>query len=566
MRSARQLAKGRKRLRSNIHIASINMRGGGSPATFGKWKIIHQTMKRRRIGIMAVQETHLKDSDLQRLNNTHKKTIHIINSNPTDRSNANGVAIILSKNLTAWAEHEKWVLHPGRALMVRIPWKKAGGSKVVLAVYAPNAPDENAKFWANLKKKWTDAPSNSPLPMPDIMLGDFNVVEDSADRLPTHTDSTPAVEALRDLKKFLRLIDGWRTENPDELAYTYTQVTPTPAQSRIDRIYTTHKIFQTSRDWEMYQSAFLTDHKFVTFHYFDPGVQVHGNGRWTVPHYITKDEKFISTARKIVSDTMEAIKEKQPGPGVYQGEYDDMKEAIRVWASVRIKQITPKVKMRILSREAELEKVINNKALSEGERLEKAAEIEEDIKSMQIHHHSSVNNRIELKYGTEREKVGKTWVRSSREAPTRDPIMALKKPEDANGALEYNSKKMAQMAAEYHESLQESDLFEFTSSDEEDRAMEEVLQSISKHLRTEQTERLGDQLSRDEIYTAVMGVPNDKAPGLDGVPVEVWKALTDSPKSGNWKKENDLTALLTLVFDEMETHGISETYGFAMGW
>ncbi|KAF6751800.1 Endonuclease/exonuclease/phosphatase [Ephemerocybe angulata] len=315
MRNMRELAKGKKRLRSNIHIASINMRGGGSAATLGKWRTIHQTMKRRRIGIMAVQETHLKDADLDRLNNTHKRTVHIINSNPTDKTNANGVAIILNKNLTAWAEHEKWVLCPGRALMVKIPWKKAGASKVVLAIYAPNAPNENAAFWKLLKKKWTDAPRDSPLPLPDVMLGDFNLVEDSADRLPSHSDNAQAVEALRDLKKYLKLIDGWRTENPDEMAYTYTQVTPSQAQSRIDRIYTTHKIYQTSRDWEIYQSAFLTDHKFVAFHYFDPGVQVHGNGRWTVPHYITKDSTFIKTARKIVAETVEKMKEKTPGAG-----------------------------------------------------------------------------------------------------------------------------------------------------------------------------------------------------------------------------------------------------------
>jgi hypothetical protein len=55
------------------------------------------------------------------------------------------------------------------------------------------------------------------------MLGDFNIVEDSIDRLPCHSDNHNAVEALQDLKTLLHLEEGWRKSNPNTKAFTYMQ-------------------------------------------------------------------------------------------------------------------------------------------------------------------------------------------------------------------------------------------------------------------------------------------------------------------------------------------------------
>ena len=64
---------------------------------------------------------------------------------------------------------------------------------------------------------------NGDLPKSDIMLGDYNLVEDPIDRLPCYADNTQIVEALQNLKSLLLLHDGWCRTYPTMKVYTYLQ-------------------------------------------------------------------------------------------------------------------------------------------------------------------------------------------------------------------------------------------------------------------------------------------------------------------------------------------------------
>ena len=68
-----------------------------------------------------------------------------------------------------------------------------------------------------------------------MLLGDFHLVEDAADRMPPHPDAPLAVAALTDLRLSLHLADAWRETYPDERMFTYHQ-DATGSRSRIDRI------------------------------------------------------------------------------------------------------------------------------------------------------------------------------------------------------------------------------------------------------------------------------------------------------------------------------------------
>lgn len=96
----------------------------------------------------------------------------------------------------------------------------------ILNVYAPNDPSENQRFWETIHDNIIN------LPQPDVLLGDFNIVEDSIDRIPAHPDHTNAVNALRALKSHLNLQDGWRQTNPSDLTFTYAQ---SARQGMVDR-------------------------------------------------------------------------------------------------------------------------------------------------------------------------------------------------------------------------------------------------------------------------------------------------------------------------------------------
>ncbi|KAJ7688792.1 hypothetical protein B0H16DRAFT_1753004 [Mycena metata] len=113
---------------------------------------------------------------------------------------------------------------------------RARGGRV-LAVYAPaGSPAENKAFWEELHRLWM----TEDLPVPDVMLGDMNIVEDTIDRLPHRADDASAAHALADLKRILEIKDGWRMTYPDTKQYTFSR--GTGSHSRIDRIYLTDTV------------------------------------------------------------------------------------------------------------------------------------------------------------------------------------------------------------------------------------------------------------------------------------------------------------------------------------
>ncbi|PPQ84866.1 LOW QUALITY PROTEIN: hypothetical protein CVT26_011767, partial [Gymnopilus dilepis] len=249
-------------------IASLNIRGGGSTTTRPKWQQINHLLRTRNIGILAVHEAHLKAEDVISLQNQFPARMHILNNCDEEHPTLKGIAIILNKTLVSWKEATSRNIIPGRATLLTIPWH--GGEILhILAVYAPNDHAQNAAFWATLNEEF----SSSRCPKPNLMLGDFNMVEEAIDRLPAHRDPPAVVESLEILKDTLSLRDGWRSHFPAELAYSYTQKF-TQSRSHIDRIY----------------------HQMVMAEFANPRAPYIGKGRWAIPPRALQDPRLLSPA------------------------------------------------------------------------------------------------------------------------------------------------------------------------------------------------------------------------------------------------------------------------------
>ncbi|EKM57928.1 uncharacterized protein PHACADRAFT_89185, partial [Phanerochaete carnosa HHB-10118-sp] len=130
------------------------------------------------------------------------------------------------------------ILIPGRALLLSIPWQ-SDRTIHLLNVYASNDPSDNQCFWTQLSDIWE---LNKPLiPKANIMLNDFNLIEDELDRFPPHADHAKAVTELNALKTRLNLYDSWCATYPDTRDFSFYQGS-TGSQSRIDRIYTSRNL------------------------------------------------------------------------------------------------------------------------------------------------------------------------------------------------------------------------------------------------------------------------------------------------------------------------------------
>ncbi|KAG6824749.1 hypothetical protein H0H92_005933, partial [Tricholoma furcatifolium] len=221
----------KKNCRGALKIASLNMKRGGSTATTGKWSDLNHMLRNDKIDVLILQETHLTDARRDDLNHIYRKRMHILSTINKEQPNAMGVAIILNKETTKWSEAETVTIWPGQALLVTFPWGNENTFSC-LAVYALNAPYHNTIFWNDIRTSWDLLRLEKPI----CMVGDFNVVEDTIDRLPSHHDANTQTEALDRLKTRLGVADGWRRKNPQTIDFSF-RMEGRNIQSRIGQIY-----------------------------------------------------------------------------------------------------------------------------------------------------------------------------------------------------------------------------------------------------------------------------------------------------------------------------------------
>ena len=92
------------RKKANIKIGTLNINGlhtgTESGVSFEKWAEVNATMKKDKIAILAIQETHLDEPSLQAIHRAFGKRLRIINSQLENNPRASaGVTFALNKDL-----------------------------------------------------------------------------------------------------------------------------------------------------------------------------------------------------------------------------------------------------------------------------------------------------------------------------------------------------------------------------------------------------------------------------------------------------------------------------------
>ncbi|KIJ12237.1 hypothetical protein PAXINDRAFT_54656, partial [Paxillus involutus ATCC 200175] len=341
-----------------------------------KWLHINQIVRDHKIGILALQETHLSKLEEDLINQVFQDRLHMISSLDPSAPNAKGVAIVINKQLTNWKGIQTFELIPGRAILTKLPWHK-DEYLTILNIYTPNESSTNAEFWDQLSLELETTPK------PGILLGDFNLVEDALDRLPPHTDASRATEALAKLKTTLSLVDGWRTENPDSTAFTFSQSRAQGgAQSRIDRIYLKRDALIFSKEWYIRPSGIHTDHQIISARISDHRMPYIGKGRWSLPLFVLKDKgvsnKILSLG-KVLQKQIDCDRQLQP-----RSETDNPQTALKSFKNAVIsmcrgaaKEAIPKIQRKMNNIKSNLKTVLNDKSLSEEEKQYTGFELQE---------------------------------------------------------------------------------------------------------------------------------------------------------------------------------------------
>ncbi|KAF5381553.1 hypothetical protein D9615_005523 [Tricholomella constricta] len=485
--------QGKKSKRGSLGLATLNIKGGGSHTTRGKWPHLWQIMREQSLDILAIQESHLDDLRRDEIQQMFSEQIHILNSWDRTNPNARGIAFILNKRTTRWKEAKIDELIPGRATLLHIPWHESNVTKI-MGVYAPNNTNENAEFWEELEQKWRSGAFTKP----DILLGDTNFVEDSMDRIPTKPPPLAPAVALGTLKTSFGLIDGWRQTFPTMRKFTF-RTERGDSQSRLDRIYISETLIRFSHSWEISNTGLSTDHKLVSVRILNPASPYLGRGRYAIPNALLQHKDLrnkITELGKLYQKKLDKLDDKpRDRENNPQREHKIFKDKLVKTIRKYAKTVMPRIQKTINNLEKDRDDILNNTGIDDSEKRTTAALLDERITQLEKVRHNRARDNLATKCRLENETNSKFWYQLNKAKKPRDTIAALRNPNVDPPTLVRKSSEMAQIAKQYHENLQKEGIPEGTNVD---AITDNVLQHINKSLDGQKKAQLAQRISKAE--------------------------------------------------------------------
>lgn len=522
-------------------------------------------MRDKRIAVLALQETHIDEARVATLTRIFGNSMEILfSADPVNSTGAKGVAIVINKRILKDCKPTVKQIVPGRAILVTIPWSEDRTLKI-LNVYAPNDAAENAAFWNEL--------AGSRLGRIDLMLGDCNVVEDAADRIPQREDPDPPRAALAELRDELHLIDGWRLENPMDKGFTFLQES-TLSQSRLDRIYARQAMLRDCSDWKLEDPGIPTDHRLVSVAVENYKAPFIGKGRWVMPAHLLTDAEMKKTMKLLGQNLLARLRTRAARTDAEnpQTAYADFKRELVSAARTRAKEKVPKIQKRMDRIRTDLHAVLNpepdsrESCYSDQKRTEQAAVLQETLTKLEQKRFGWRRHEVEARHWAHSETMTKYWTRGNTTPEVTEVMYSMLQPEGPNRSYTNHSRTMARIARDFYDGIQDDDPLE--EGEDHDAYIDEALLATDVRLSAEDADDLGHYLDRDDVADTIKGAATGKAPGLDGLPTEVWKAYQ------RWYDADvkrgapavDMTQALMRVYNDIEEFGIIAGSTFAHGW
>lgn len=449
--------------------------------------------------IIFIQESHLTKKDMGRIQKRWPGQIYAACFN----SHSRGVMILLNKSVP-FHLNSKFIDPAGRYVILN------GTINSILvnlvSVYAPNKDDPS--FYQNLFL------SLSTYPGQYVIGGDLNCVLDPSVDRSTGFDVSPKQtrKVIKKLMAELNLTDTWRCLNPDKREYScFSSVYKT--YSRIDYFLISNTLLsKIGKCW--YDAILLSDHAPISMTVQLPKAlssppRFRFQSRWLqCPDFVKFldqkiDEYFlINTNQTSASIKWEAFKAFLRGEIISYTKYRSKKY------HEQLNTIKQKVK--------ELERQIYHKNIPEKQQelLRLKAQYSELTTS------KIASNLLWLKqsYYDHGEKVGKLLAWRIKKIHTERAINMIKS-EDGRQLIDPD--EINTSFANYYENLYKSECP--NGLDDQNR----FLDRLNFPTITEEANRnLETKLTVEELLHALMGMNSGRAPGPDGLPVEIYKKFS----------------------------------------
>uniref|UniRef100_A0A0W0G0A5 Reverse transcriptase domain-containing protein n=1 Tax=Moniliophthora roreri TaxID=221103 RepID=A0A0W0G0A5_MONRR len=385
-----------------------------------------------------------------------------------------------------------------------------------------------------------------------------------------HNGPASATDELDTLKTGLGMVDGWCETHPNTITYTYPQKPSyTTPKSQIDRIYVSHELFPATYQWQIKTVGIRTDHQLVTVKVLDIDSPEIERGRWVWPMHINSDRELVDFIRsegiKLIHDMEQhqhmATQTDELNP---QCLWEAFKTRILEKARERAKIIILKIKREINDITFKLEAISKDPTLDDEECALSKAVFYQKLVELETKQHNAAWLSSQAKNWLEGKKPRDVIQRLTKYTHS---VPASGIDDQLHPGYIQHSQGMADLARDYHNNIQFQDRGVLPRA-QWVMQTEKVLNHIKTRVDDENYAALQVCLSRDKVIEALCLSANGKAPGLDGIPYEVWKAL-QSQYETETKAERlsfDIIGALKMLYNDIERFGKIKGTTFAESW
>ena len=468
-----------------LKIGSLNVRGLNNRL---KRRNVFRYIHRNKYDIFLLQETYSTSAVEHIWRQEWGAKIYFSHGD----SNSRGVAVLCSNQCSPLDIRRD---EEGRLITVKVTVQDTLWA--IVNVYAPNR--DTPQFMERVFNVGEIYKSERV-----IIAGDFNLVldeeMDSYNRVTNNKKSASVIKTFVDNENFQ---DVFRVLNPDTKRYTCIKRNPSCA-SRIDFMLTSPGIINNVKMAQIISMVF-SDHNIVDLNIVDEKWR-RGPGIWRLNTELLNHPKIDKEIRTAISNHAEKYGHLKP-----DDRWDELKHIVKC-IYIEKGQLRGKKKRQNLSNLSEnlSELDITSSEKCNKVTLEAMELVKFKIKQLEEERTRGAIVRSRVQWDSEGERCTKYFFALEKRNFARK---CMRKIIDDNGQIVEEQRSILRAQKQFYEELYQADReIEFNITNETNIYVKEI-----------ENQMLGAVLTQKDIQLAIQSMPNNKAPGYDGLPGEFYK-------------------------------------------
>jgi len=279
-------------------------------------------------------------------------------------------------------------------------------------------------------------------------------------------------------------------------------------------------------------------------------------------------EQGISLQSKIMRDRIERTDRQIANT---QTHWEAYKNSIHETAKEVAKECYHKITSHIKAIEKDLRETNNNQNISTNRDIQThEAFLASHLKHLKKKEVRNQKDLLSAKLANHGKPLGGIWSALGKEKRPRNPIYRLKIPNTTPPQYERSSKRMAELARNHYDTMQDEDIDQNMSLEDYDTTLNDILNDIPKNQCLEEPERttMSWKTTEDQVRRALHRTKDGTTTGLDSCPYELWKALEKRHNKLRHKNRPsfDVIKALTYLFQDIQEHGVDDRTDFTTRW